>query len=71
MGKKKKTSGAEASLGRSLIKDHVGSSRGKKMVSDNTMVKLKCIKFFVLSTYMLIWIICISLAAYDRDSRRV
>lgn len=46
MGKKKKTSGAEASLGRSLIKDHVGSSRGKKMVSDNTMVKLKCTQFY-------------------------
>ncbi|KAJ8985500.1 hypothetical protein NQ317_015039 [Molorchus minor] len=37
MGKKRK-SGGNSPLGRSLIKDRFGSSRGKKTVSDNSML---------------------------------
>ncbi|KAJ8939176.1 hypothetical protein NQ318_017073 [Aromia moschata] len=37
MGKKKKSGGYQ-SLGRSIIKDRFGSSRGRKMVSDNSML---------------------------------
>lgn len=38
MGKKNKQGGS-SQLGRSLIKDRFGSTKGKKMVSDNSMVR--------------------------------
>ncbi|KAJ8913541.1 hypothetical protein NQ315_017092 [Exocentrus adspersus] len=38
MGKKKKASSGDGSLGRALIRDRAGTNKGKRMVSDNTML---------------------------------
>lgn len=49
MGKKNKSGQAGGStLGRSLIKDRFANNRGRKMVSDNTMVSEICLQLELL-----------------------
>lgn len=54
MGKKNKQGGS-SQLGRSLIKDRFGSTKGKKMVSDNSMVR----------KYDYLWILVVNLIMFS------